>query len=436
MRQTDVAIVGGGLAGSLAAAMLGRAGHQVLLIDPHDVYPVDFRCEKLDASQLAILQKTGLAPVVFNAATWDEEVWIVHGGRVAERKPHNQISFLYDTLVNTVRDEIPANVDVIIGKAAAIVTSAEHQTVTLTSGDTLSARLVIMATGLNIGLRHMLGVEREVLSANHSISVGFDMRSAAGSRLPFPALTYYADHPTERMAYMTLFPVQSAIRANLFVYRDMADPLLRTLRSDPRTALLTLMPELEQVTGPFEVEGFVKIRPVDLCRMQNYLHAGVVLVGDAFGTSCPAAGTGVNKVLTDVERLCNVYVPRWLSSPGMSVDKIKEFYDDPDKRETDRASLAKAFFLRSLSTDTAAIWKARRQGRRLRHTAFGLLRQVRRKASWTNGRAVAAQVGAQEPLITVSATQGVSITPASASGSASASTPLSVHANVGEEARS
>ena len=34
MRYTDIAIVGGGLAGSIAAAMLGRAGIPTLLIDP------------------------------------------------------------------------------------------------------------------------------------------------------------------------------------------------------------------------------------------------------------------------------------------------------------------------------------------------------------------------------------------------------------------
>ena len=37
MRQTDIAIVGGGLAGSTAAAMLGRAGISTLVIDPHAV---------------------------------------------------------------------------------------------------------------------------------------------------------------------------------------------------------------------------------------------------------------------------------------------------------------------------------------------------------------------------------------------------------------
>src|SRR5262245_1849927 len=39
MRQTDIAIVGGGLAGSTVAAMMGRAGIPAVLIDPHDAYP-------------------------------------------------------------------------------------------------------------------------------------------------------------------------------------------------------------------------------------------------------------------------------------------------------------------------------------------------------------------------------------------------------------
>ena len=48
MRQTDIVIAGGGLAGSAAAAMLGRAGYSVVLVDPHESYPPDFRAEKID----------------------------------------------------------------------------------------------------------------------------------------------------------------------------------------------------------------------------------------------------------------------------------------------------------------------------------------------------------------------------------------------------
>ena len=47
MSCVDVAIVGGGLAGSTAAAMLGRAGISAVLIDVHKAYPADFRAEKI-----------------------------------------------------------------------------------------------------------------------------------------------------------------------------------------------------------------------------------------------------------------------------------------------------------------------------------------------------------------------------------------------------
>ena len=64
MRHTDIAIIGGGLAGSTAAAMLGRAGISTILIDPHKIYPPDFRCEKLGGYQLDLLRKTGIADPV------------------------------------------------------------------------------------------------------------------------------------------------------------------------------------------------------------------------------------------------------------------------------------------------------------------------------------------------------------------------------------
>jgi len=110
MRETDIAIVGGGLAGSTAAAMLGRAGHDVVLVDPHASYPKDFRCEKLDTSQVDLLQKTGLAEALARASTIDLEVWIARLGRVVERKPSGQYDILYDAMVNTLRAQIPASV--------------------------------------------------------------------------------------------------------------------------------------------------------------------------------------------------------------------------------------------------------------------------------------------------------------------------------------
>jgi 2-polyprenyl-6-methoxyphenol hydroxylase-like FAD-dependent oxidoreductase len=101
MRQTDIVIAGGGLAGSTAAAMLARDGFDVVLVDTHAIYPPELRCEKIDGTQTAILRRTGLADAVLRAGTFDGECWIARFGRVVEKRPGDQYGILYDTLVNT-----------------------------------------------------------------------------------------------------------------------------------------------------------------------------------------------------------------------------------------------------------------------------------------------------------------------------------------------
>jgi 2-polyprenyl-6-methoxyphenol hydroxylase-like FAD-dependent oxidoreductase len=379
MRQTDVAIIGGGLAGSTAAAMLGRAGIDAALVDPHPIYPDDFRCEKLDASQVALLHAAGLADAVRRQSTIDGHIWIGRYGRIVDRRLHGQYDILYDRLVNTAREEIPERVEVLHAKATAISTGIERQHVTLSNGEELSARLVVLANGLNIGLRRELGIQREILSACHSISLGFDLFPVGRASFDFRALTYFTEDVAQRVAYLSLFPIGAVMRANLFVYREMDDPWLRRMRKDGAPALFEVMPRLRELLGAVEIRD-VRIRPVDLYISTGYRQGGIVLVGDAFSTSCPAAGTGCNKVFTDVVQLCNVHIPAWLATSGMAADKIAAFYDDPVKRACDAASEAKAWFLRSLSTETGMLWRARRFGRFAAHLAIGTVRQWRERA--------------------------------------------------------
>jgi 2-polyprenyl-6-methoxyphenol hydroxylase-like FAD-dependent oxidoreductase len=377
MRQTDIVIAGGGLAGSTAAAMLGRAGHSVVLVDPHAVYPPDFRCEKLDGPQTAVLRKTGLADAVLRAATLDGESWVARFGRLIEKRPGDQYGILYDTLVNTIRAEIPDSVSFIPAKVTDIAPSAQRQIVTLSTGEGISARLVVVANGLNIGLRHRLGMQRRDLSKTHSIMLGFDLAPVDRS-FAFPALTYYGERPADRTAYITLFPIAETMRANLCVYRGMDDPWLKQFRDAPRETLMALMPGLAKITGDFSIPGAVKIRPSDLYVTTGFQQPGVVLVGDAFSTSCPNAGTGAGKALTDVERLCNVHIPRWLATPGMGAQKIAAFYADPEKQAYDTHAITKAFHLRSLTIDPGLAWAARRWVRFAARLSVGLWRDLRR----------------------------------------------------------
>jgi len=194
------------------------------------------------------------------------------------------------------------------------------------------------------------------------------------------------------MAYLTLFPIGAAMRANLMVYREMTDPWLSRFRQAPEETMRAMMPGLQRMMGEFKVRGPIKIRPADLYTTEGHVQPGIVLVGDAFSTSCPAAGTGTTKVLTDVERLCSLYIPRWLSTEGMGAQKIAGFYNDPEKTACEARSLAKAYHLRSLSIDNGLRWRAERWARFVVRLSQGLSRSIReRRASRSIPRNLAAQ---------------------------------------------
>src|SRR6478736_6230059 len=122
-QSADIVIVGGGLAGASAAVMLGRADLDVMLIDPYDPPRPDFRCEKLDPSQVRLLRRMGLAGLVLPAATHNRELWVARLGRLADKMAIDQYGILYQPLVRAVRQGIPPRVRCLRGTVAAIALS-------------------------------------------------------------------------------------------------------------------------------------------------------------------------------------------------------------------------------------------------------------------------------------------------------------------------
>lgn len=351
MRETEIAIVGAGLAGSLAATMLGRAGHAVTLIDPFDACRPDFRCEKLEEAHVATLRDARVLDDVLPATRHYRDIWVARLGRLAEIKPIAEYGIEYGALVNRMRALVPPSVTFVQGKVAELALSDERQTLTLTNGEKISARLVIGANGV---MGEMVGQRREI-SRCHSVSVGFDVEAG---EWPFAALTYFGEDPAQRVAYLTLFPLPSGFRVNLFVYRALNDPWFKRLRDNPAATIAACLPQLARLTGALKVKGPLKIRPVDLVATDNVLQGGVALVGDAFSTACPVSGTGAAKALLDAERLCNIYVPAWLGSPGIGVEKIAQYYNDPDKRRSDAHSLRTSVFAKRAALGEGLLWTA------------------------------------------------------------------------------
>jgi 2-polyprenyl-6-methoxyphenol hydroxylase-like FAD-dependent oxidoreductase len=372
--ERDIVVVGGGLTGSIAAVVLGRAGYRVTLIDRHAEYPAEFRVEKIAGDQVTLLHRLGLMEAVAAAARPFDQVINVHRGRIIDRTHSPHYGILYHDLVAAVRAQLPGSVERILGRVHDIQTGPERQHVTFQNDERIATRLVIVATGMAEGLRHKLGIARRLAFEKHSVSFGFSIAPGAGGALDFPALTYYGERAADRIDYLSLFPAGNVMRANLFTFLDHQDPWPRLLRRAPRETLLTAMPGLASYLGDFQVIEPVQNWVMDLYVAENVRRDGVVLAGDAFQTSCPAAGTGVSRLLSDLDRLCHVHVPRWLATPGMGAEKIAQFYDDPVKQAADARSAGLAQYRRSLTIATDLRWALHRRQVYLRRRVLGWVR--------------------------------------------------------------
>jgi 2-polyprenyl-6-methoxyphenol hydroxylase-like FAD-dependent oxidoreductase len=385
IRDVDVVVVGGGLSGSLAAVVLGRAGHRVVLVDRHAEYPAEFRVEKIAGDQVELLRRLGLLDCIAAASTPFDRVINVRRGRVLDRTYGQHYGILYEAIIRAVRAQLPRSVEFLIDRVVDVQTGPERQRIVLGSNGAVQARLIVLATGMADVLRQKLGIRRRVTFEKHSISFGFSIAPAGRHRFEFPALTYYGEETADRVDYLSLFPVGDAMRANLFTFLDYRDPWARDLRREPTATLLRTLPGLAGFLGDFQVVDGVQNWIMDLCDVENFQREGVVLIGDAFQTSCPAAGTGVSRLLTDVERLCTFHLPRWFASPGMGLEKIVQFYQDPIKQAADRRALRLAHYRRSLTLETGLGWAVHRRQVLLRRRALGWVRDLR----WARASAAA-----------------------------------------------
>jgi 2-polyprenyl-6-methoxyphenol hydroxylase-like FAD-dependent oxidoreductase len=372
----DVVIVGGGFSGTLAAVLLARAGYRVALVDRHPVYPDDFRAEHLDQVQTEALNRMQLLDRIVSDAPCVRYVVAASHGRVVGLWPTINYGLRYDSMVNAARTLLPPCAELMIGRVADLETGPVHQRITLADGRVLTARLLVLATGLGYALCSKLGISRRVLHERHSLTFGFDMQPIAGDRFPFPFLVYQGERVLNQIDYLAAFEIGATMRANLFTYRDYRDPWTQTMLREPDRVLNEVLPGLAKVMGAFRVSGPVQARAMDLYASDGFRRPGVVLIGDAFQTACPAAGKGLTRALTDVERLCTVHIPQWLMTPDMAVEKINAFYDDPVKQVCDAQATHTAHYRRALTTGTELRWILHRRRLQMQWFVHGLVHHV------------------------------------------------------------
>ena len=358
VRSCDVAVIGAGVAGTVTAACLARSGYDVALIDAMAVHPPEFRAEKLGPPQMSLFHTLGAGRSVRAVATPVGAIDVVRYGRIRERERRREYGFTYAALVNQLRADLPSGLALRVGRVESITAGPAGSEVVLTDGSVLSARLVVVATGLGDAVRRKIGLTRTVVSQRHSLSIGFDLATPL-TRFPFEALTYYGETFGDRVAYLTLFPIEATMRANLFVYRGPADEWVQAFRTNPLEELAALLPRLHRFCPDLAMGGPVEVRSMDLVRFEDPARDGIVLVGDAYQTTCPIPGNGIGKVLVDVERLLT-FIPRWLGEPRITRDMVAGYYADPAKASSDARALQTSLYARSIAVEPGGSWRLRR----------------------------------------------------------------------------
>lgn len=350
--MSDVTIIGGGLTGSVLATLLARRNVDVTLVDPHEKYPECFKAEKLEPDQWQLLQKHDLLKVVQPVCEPIDNVSVGSKGCTYGEVVVRQYGYLYHNLVNAIRQNIPGIVDIVRQPAIQVTSDNDSQSVELADGSSISSRLVIMANGGFGRLHNQLGLEKKLVSRQHSFHFGFNIECKWGD-FGFDSLTYHATEKRSGVDYLTLFRIPDGMRGNLFTYWRPNSPIVKRFSSNPVDTLLDAMPGLESVLGEFAIPSSIERHCIDLYVAEKTGLPGVVCAGDAFQSVCPATGTGLSKVLTDSDVLADKICDDWLITPGMGVEKTSSYYQDGRKLKQDRLSLRSALQRRKLAIDVS-----------------------------------------------------------------------------------
>jgi 2-polyprenyl-6-methoxyphenol hydroxylase-like FAD-dependent oxidoreductase len=360
----DVAIVGAGIAGSVLAHLLARQGIDAIAVDLHADYPRDFRCEKFNPDQIELLRDLGVLECLEAAGVTPGDL--------------RQHGLRYETIVGAIRADWPEGVTFIEARVQDITTSPDVQRLTLSTGEVLETRLVVLATGQSQRLRQELGLHRRVLRERLSVSIGFSIEAEPHRARPITGFTHHGERAGDQMGFASLFPMDGAYRVNVFSYHDPRQGGVRRFKEDPIGQLCAVMPGLRPALADVRLVGEVEIRGTDLYETVGHIQGGLVLIGDAFRSSCPATAMGCTRALTDVRQLALQHLPQWLASPGMHNAKIAQFYDDPAKQAIDGLSTRRSERGRSVATQTSPQWRAYRvlAGMRRRVRELAIMRRA------------------------------------------------------------
>jgi 2-polyprenyl-6-methoxyphenol hydroxylase-like FAD-dependent oxidoreductase len=300
--RTEVLVVGAGPVGLAVAASLAGNGHDVTVVDGQPTGANTSRAAVVHARTLEMLERIGVSTRLAGLGIQARQFSIRDGDRelVPVRFDGLPTEYPYTLMVpqNITEQVLLDRLEELGGRvhrpslATGLSQTADGAEVTLDSGDTIKARYVVAADGMNSTIRDLAGLGSD---ANGTLPLSFalaDVRVAGG--LPADQVLLFFSRP----GMLVVAPLP-----------DGSFRLVAEVEDAPQQPDVAYAQRLLDTRGPRR--GSVRVTEVIWGsrfriheRVADRYRAGrVLLAGDAAHTHSPAGGQGMNLGLRDAVTL-------------------------------------------------------------------------------------------------------------------------------------
>ncbi|WP_421579761.1 UbiH/UbiF family hydroxylase [Shinella sp. M31] len=374
MKEFDIAIVGAGLAGSLAALALADSGLRIALIAP-PARAGDGRTTALMDQSIAFLKVLGLwddiaphAAALETMQILDGTVRLLRAPPVAFRASEVELAaFGYNIpnapFIDVLDARIAANGNIVrLPNGVTAATAFENGVeLALDDGERVLAHLVVGADGRKSKIRESAGIgvrswsypqSALVLNFSHdrphgNVSTEFHTESGPFTQVPLPG---------RRSSLVWVLPPKEAARL-----RDLPDAELSQ-------AVETRM---QSMLGKVTVEGGAQSFPLSGMTADRFGKGRVVLVGEAAHAFPPIGAQGLNLSLRDIMALKELLN----GAEPADYDGIGERFDRKRQADVRSRTVSVDLLNRSLLSDFLPVQFLRSAGLHLL-SALGPLRSI------------------------------------------------------------
>jgi len=394
--DTDIAIVGGGLAGLSLALALSQAGPRVTVIDAQSLPALrdnafDGRSYALALTSVRMLRALDVWSAVEGQAQPMREIKVTdgHAGRGSapwmlhfdhaeiEEGPMGHMiedRHLRRALLDAVaaRPGITHLPDTLVTTQA---TDASGAVLTLADGRTLRCRLMIGADGRSSGTATRAGITRTGWDYPQTALV-----CAIAHEEPHGGVAHQFFMPSGPLAILPLSGNRSSI-----VWTERTALAQQIDALDDAAYLQVLRPRFGDFLGEISLAGARYTYPLALSLADSFVAKRLALVGDAAHRVHPIAGQGLNAGLRDVAALAHVVGHAARRGEDYTSAAVLQRYQQ--WRQFDTAALAGATdaFNRLFSNDNPLLRLGRDMGMGLVNAVPGLRRGFMREAAGLTG---------------------------------------------------